>query len=279
LIISIILFALLGWLVGIAINHAADVLPTRKTLFQGPRCSECGHKHPVTAWSALLALVGNHRACHQCGHSRPAFSRAVMVELITPALFIILLWQTGFSYRLGAVLLYTAILILITVTDLEHRLILNIVILPSIVVAIIFSFFSPLSGFWHFGDGCNSLLYGIYTLLLRAPSTFWEVAFIGGALGFVISFCAWLFAVLLYGHGALGQGDVTLSAFLGLIVGFPYILLTFLFTVLLGGIVPLLLILVRRVNRRSYIPYGPFLTISGWLMLTWGNEIWHFYFC
>jgi prepilin signal peptidase PulO-like enzyme (type II secretory pathway) len=279
LIASIILIALVGWLVGITINHAADVLPTRETVFQRPRCSECGHKHPVVVWSTVLALASNHRACHQCGHPRPSFSRAVVVELVTPALFIILLWQTGLSLRLGALLLYTAILILITVTDLEHRLILNIVILPAIVIAIIFSFFSPLTGFWRFGGDCNSLLFGIYTLLLPAPSTFWEVAFIGGAFGFVISFCAWLFAVILYGHGALGQGDVTLSVFLGLIVGFPYILLTFLFTVLLGGIVPLLLILIRRVNRRSYIPYGPFLIISGWLMLIWGDEIWQFYFC
>lgn len=279
MIISIILIALLGWLVGVAINHGADVLPTRETVFQTPRCSECGYEHPVAAWSALLAVAGDHGACWQCGHLRPSLSRAVVVELLTPALFIMLLWQTGLSYRLGAVLLYTTILLLITVTDLEHRLILNIVILPSIVVAIIFSFFSPLSGFWLFGDDCNSLLFGIYTFFLSTPTTFWEVAFIGGALGFVISFCAWLAAVLLYGHGALGQGDVTLSAFLGLIVGFPYILLTFLFTVLLGGIVPLLLILVRRVNRRSYIPYGPFLTISGWLMLIWGDKIWRFYFC
>lgn len=279
MIISTILIALLGWLVGVAINHAADVLPTRETVFQAPQCPECGHKYPVAAWSALLALTSSHRVCQQCGHPRPSFSRAVLIELITPALFIMLLWQTGLSYRLGAVLLYTAILLLITVTDLEHRLILNIVILPSILVAIIFSFFSPLSGFWLFGKDCNSLLFGIYTFLLPTPSTFWEIAFIGGAFGFVISFCAWLVAVVLYGHGALGQGDVTLSAFLGLIVGFPYILLTFLFTVLLGGIVPLLLILVRRVNRRSYIPYGPFLTISGWLMLIWGDEIWRFYFC
>ncbi|NEP83257.1 MAG: hypothetical protein F6K39_37030 [Okeania sp. SIO3B3] len=108
---------------------------------------------------------------------------------------------------------------------------------------------------------------------------FWHEALLGGGVGFLVSFIAWLAAVLLYGPGALGQGDVTLSLFLGLILGFPYIMLTFLLTVLLGGIIPLFLLIFGLVNRRSYIPYGPFLTITGWAMLVWGQEIWQYYFC
>lgn len=279
MIILLILYALLGWLVGILINHAANILPQRESLLQWPTCAECQTRRPYLAWSALLATVSGHRACARCGHRAASLNRSLLVELITPALFLFLWWRYGFSQQLGLISLYTAILLLITITDLEHRLILNVVILPSIVIAILAAFFTPLSGFWKYGPACDSILHAVFTLLFSTPTSFWQVAFIGGAIGFLISFLAWLLATLLYGPGALGQGDVTLSTFLGLILGFPYILLTFLFTVFLGGIVPFLLLVTRRISRKSFIPYGPFLTISGWAMLIWGDEIWQFYFC
>lgn len=279
MIILAIVYVLLGWLVGVALNHAAEILPKRQTLAQWPQCPECQSRLPFQAWSALLAFATGHQNCARCGHRRTTLTRSVIVELALPIFFGVLFWRYGISLRLGLVSLYTAILVLITVTDLEYRLILNVVILPSILIAVITSFFTPLPGFWTFAPSCRSLLHAIYTLFLSAPAAFWQVAVIGGAIGFIISFLAWLFATLLYGHGALGQGDVTLSTFLGLILGFPYILPTFLFTVLLGGIVPFLLLITRRISRKSFIPYGPFLTISGWLMLVWGDEIWRLYFC
>jgi leader peptidase (prepilin peptidase)/N-methyltransferase len=65
---------------------------------------------------------------------------------------------------------------------------------------------------------------------------------------------------------------------LGLILGLPNILLSLLFGIFLGGFVALLLLLTRRVGMKTFIPYGPFLTITGWIMLIWGDEIWAYYF-
>ncbi len=247
MIISILLYALLGWLVAIAINHAADILPTRKTLLQWPRCTACQTRRPYLAWSALLAALSRGQTCPQCGHRRETFIRSTIVELVTPLFFVFLWWYYGLSLKLGWVSVYTAILILITVTDLEHRLIFNVVILPSILLGIVAAFFTP----------------GLY----------WPSALVGGAAGFIISYLAALFA-----RGGLGTGDVTLSTFLGLIIGFPYILLSLSFGVFLGGLVAFLLLVTRRVGMKSFIPYGPFLTITGWIMLIWGVQIWGHYF-
>ncbi|MFC1975386.1 prepilin peptidase [Chloroflexota bacterium] len=279
MIIPIILYALLGWLVGIAINHAANTLPKHQPVFQKPRCPECGMVRIYLAWSSLVATLTGHQRCTACGQQHKRFIRSIIVELITPLFFAFLLQRYSFSLHLGTISLYTSILILITVIDLEYRRILNIVIWPSILLAIVISFFTPLAGFWTFASECNSLLWGIFTLVMPPPSSFWTVALMGGLTAFIISILAWLLAVLVYGHGALGQGDVTLSIFLGLILGFPYILLTFLFTVFLGSFVPFVLLVIRRIGLRSYIPYGPFLTITGWIMLVWGDEIWRYWYC
>jgi leader peptidase (prepilin peptidase)/N-methyltransferase len=61
-------------------------------------------------------------------------------------------------------------------------------------------------------------------------------------------------------------------------MGFPHIILSLIFGVFLGGLVALLLLMTRRVGMKTFIPYGPFLTITGWVMLIWGNEIWAYYF-
>ena len=242
-----LLDALVGWIVGVAINHAADILPERDSLREWPRCAACGARRPVLAWSALLAFFSGQRSCSTCGKRRARLARSLWVEVATPLLFVYLLGRFGPSWYTGLVSLYTAILILVTVTDLEHRLILNAVMLPAIVLAVGFAFVTP---------GLS-----------------WKVALLGGAVGFVLAYLAALLA-----RGGLGGGDVTLSAFLGLTLGFPKILLSLLFGVFLGGLVALLLLLTRRVGLKSMIPYGPFLTITGWIMLVWGNEIWSYYF-
>jgi prepilin signal peptidase PulO-like enzyme (type II secretory pathway) len=185
--------------------------------------------------------------CENCGDPRPRLVRSIIVEAVTPLLFLFLWWQYGFSAELGLISLYTVILLLITVTDLEHRLIFNIVILPAILLALVAAF--------------------------MMPDIQWRQAILGGFLAFIVAYVAALAA-----RGGLGAGDVTLSTFLGLILGFPHIILSLLFGVVLGGVVAFLLLISGRVTRKTFIPYGPFLTITGWIMLIWGTEIWLYYF-
>jgi leader peptidase (prepilin peptidase)/N-methyltransferase len=60
---------------------------------------------------------------------------------------------------------------------------------------------------------------------------------------------------------------------LGLITALPNVVLTILFGITLGGLVSGLLIVSRRVTLKTYIPYGPFLIIAGWIVLVWGDVL------
>ncbi len=133
-------YALIGWLVGVAINHAADTLPRRVGLGDLPRCAFCDAPRPPAAWSAVIGYVSGRRACLGCG--APLSMRSVVVELLAPAIFVGLLWRYGPSVHLGLLSLYSAILILVTVTDLEHHLILNVVMVPAILLAMGGAFFN-----------------------------------------------------------------------------------------------------------------------------------------
>jgi len=236
--------------VGLVINHAANVLPKRETIWQWPERAPDETRKSLTDWSILLSrltkgAVPDYWPSH-------IWKRAIIIEITTPIFFLFLLYRFEFTWHLALVSLYTTILILITVTDLEHRLIFNVVTLPAILFSIAAAFFTP--------------------------NLFWPMALTGGVTAFITTYGLWLLGALLYGHGALGAGDITLATFLGFILGVPQIILTIIFTVFLGAFVALVLLITRRVTRKSFIPYGPFLTITGWIMLIWGSEISQYYF-
>lgn len=250
-----------GWAIAALINHIASVLPHRETLWQKPFCARhpnvdgveavstairgaesapvapiCHADRPPLAWSGVLATLTRRRVCPHCGKNLPI--RHTIVEIVFPLLLLVLYLQFGFSAYLGWTALYTAILTTLFITDLEHRLIQHKIIFPAILLALAGSPFSP-----NFN---------------------WKLALLGGAVGFVF-----FYIVALLARGAMGEGDVTLSAFLGLIVGFPNITLALLYGMLLGGVVSLVLLISRRVTLKTFIPYGPFLILAGWFTLVW----------
>ena len=169
-----------------------------------------------------------------------------------------LVWATPRPAVEGFLLsLYSSLLLLIAVIDLETRLIPHVLIYPAILLALLAS---PLD-----------------------PRLTWQRAVVGGVTGFLFfALLAWLTGLLfrlifrLTGKAAggpasalagFGGGDVNLAAFIGCIVGFPGVLTGLAAGILLGGVVSLLLLLTGRGPRGTFIPYGPFLCAGGWYAL------------
>jgi leader peptidase (prepilin peptidase)/N-methyltransferase len=144
-------------------------------------------------------------------------------------------------------LLYGAIFALVLITDLERKLILNVVLFPAILLAIVAS--------------------------LLTPGMTWWSALAGGAVGFVFFLVAALVGNALFGSGALGGGDVKLAAFVGLITGFPLVVEALVLTILIGAAVSLVLLVARVRGLSDPIPYGPFLVAGAVVTLLWGYPI------
>ncbi|UCC87691.1 MAG: prepilin peptidase [Anaerolineales bacterium] len=263
--IETFVYALIGWLVGVFINHAADVLPRRMGLGASPRCAFCDTPRSQLAWSTVIGYLTAHRACPECGAPLPL--RSVIVELLMPAIFVGLLWRYGPSVHLGLLSLYSAILILVTVTDLEHHLIQHVIMAPAILLATAGAFFNH--------------------------DLTWRRALLGGATGFVSLYAMFLFAQpmsALLGRLSgreisevpFGFGDVTLGTFVGLITGLPGFFFALFITLLSAGLAALVYLFVRAVVQRRYslftpIPYGPFLVLGGFVMMVYGTEVLQWY--
>ncbi len=210
------LFALLGLLSGVLVNRAADNLPVR-------------HARP----------------------GAPNALRAPVVLAVNAVAFAILWTRDGDNIQLLLHLIYTFVFLLVLVIDFEHRLILNVVILPAILFAALAS-------------------------LLSRPGA--ALALVGGAAAFAIVFAIYVLAPIfsrLRQHTLavpFGFGDVKLAGFMGIVTGFPGALYAILYAIILGGVGAILflayqLIAHRRLALNAAIPYGPFFCIAGWFVM------------
>ncbi len=244
----IILYALIGLVIGSIVNLLADVLPDRRKKISTFRaaCPACGQPRSAIQSLAVVALLIGKRKCPSCG--RPIAWRNPIVELALAALFALL--YNLYSEQLIKLVLtsfFTSVLMLVTVTDFEHRMIPNRAIIPAMVIA---ALVSPLM----FGPG-------------------WWLALVGGAIGYGFFWLTVQLGERILGRGAMGWGDVKLAAFVGLITGFPGIVTALVITIIAGGVLSLILLLTRVVNLRSGIPYGPFICLGGFITMLYGQQI------
>jgi prepilin signal peptidase PulO-like enzyme (type II secretory pathway) len=230
---SLALAVLFGWLAGGAGNWAADVLPGV------PPSTPVGRRRTVIWHHLTLPWYPFRRGiCPHCGARRPA--RAPLLELATIVAFGLVWWRFGGTpARLAVTCLYAAFLLTVAVIDLERRRVLNVMLAPAAVVALL-----------------ASLLPGPPSLLS---------AVVGGAAGF-----GFFFLIALIGRGKMGAGDVKLAGVIGLMIGFPAAIIALIIGIFLGGAAAIILLITRRAGRKSYFAYAPYLALGALVILLAG---------
>ena len=127
-------------------------------------------------------------------------------------------------------------------TDLDQRLLPDVLTLPVVPVALVYA----LSGQNPFVGGSIVLAVIaaiVVPLLLYLPS-------------------------IPFGAGAFGMGDVKLLAGVGLLTGASRLVGSVVFALVLSGVVLVALLATRRIGRKTYVPFGPFFIIGAlWVVL------------
>ena len=247
-----VVFALLGLAVGSFLNVCIDRLPQNKSIAYPPsHCEACQHKLSAKDLIPVFSYLRLRGRCRYCQVSIP--KKLLWVELAAAVIFALLYWHYGLSAQLGVMAFYACLFIIIFVIDLEHSLILNKVVYPTMVVA---------------------LLLSLYPWPWFSESIGMRVAYaaLGGAIGFVV-----FLLIALVSRGGMGWGDVKLAALIGLATGFPLVFVAIIMAAILGGIVAVVLLVTRRRGRREMIPFGPFLAVAAMVTLLWGSNILSWY--
>jgi len=251
-IVLIILFAILGLVVGSFLNVCIDRLPQNKSIAYPPsHCDACQHKLAAKDLIPVFSYIRLRGHCRYCQASIPR--RILWVELATAVIFALLCWHYGLSAELGVMIFYASLFTIIFVIDLEHGLILNRVVYPGMIVA---------------------LLLSLYPWPWFSESIGMRVAYaaLGGAAGFAI-----FLLIAMVSRGGMGWGDVKLAALMGLAIGFPLVFVAIIMAAILGGIVAVALMIAKKRTRRQTIPFGPFLALAAMVTLLWGSNILNWY--
>jgi prepilin signal peptidase PulO-like enzyme (type II secretory pathway) len=161
--------------------------------------------------------------------------------LVTAVLFGALALQLGVQPMLVVRSLWLAVLVQITFFDAEHHLVLDRVLVPAGMAAVMLS--------------------------LVTPGVGWQSSLIAGAVAGAVFLAIALGGALLLRTEALGMGDVKLAAFVGLMLGVGYAATGLVAGVVLAGLVAMALVVVRVRRVRDGIAYGPYLAAGAILSL------------
>lgn len=230
--------------VGSFLNVVAARVPLRRSVVHpGSACMSCGEQISWYDNIPVLSYFLLRGRCRSCG---ARFSwRYPAVELATGLLVAGCLLVFGATPDAGVAAVFCGVLVAVSATDLEHRIIPNRIVLPAAAAVL----------------AAQSALH---------PSPEWALGAIGAA-GFL------LVAALVHPTG-MGMGDVKLALLLGAMLGRSVGVA--LMVGFVAALVPSAVLLVRHggAARKMGIPLGPFLALGGVVGLFWGGGLLDAYF-
>jgi leader peptidase (prepilin peptidase)/N-methyltransferase len=242
-----VLAALLGSFLNVCIAR----LPRSESIVSPPshcpRCDAAIRAYDNIPLVSFALLGGRCRACRA-----PISWRYPLVEALAVAAGALVLWQLGPTWDGLRAFVFLLALIAITFTDLEHNIIPDWITLPGILVGLAFQLYpSP-----------RAVIEGLLGCLL------------GGGIFYAI---AWL-SPKVFGQEGMGGGDIKLAGMMGAFLGWKVVLLAIYVGILMGGLVGVLLLLLRLKRFRQYMAFGPFLALGGVVAVLWGHPVLGWYF-
>jgi leader peptidase (prepilin peptidase)/N-methyltransferase len=238
---------LIGIIMGSFFNVVGVRLPEKES-FILPRshCRNCKVNLKASELIPIISFIAFKGRCRTC-QTRISLLYPLM-ELMTGALFVLAVMKIGLSWELLMALSLISLLIIITVSDLIYKLILNNVL----------------------------LLFLIFFILLRhtlVPLDPWWDASVAAITGFLLLF---LLAVL--SKGGMGGGDIKLYGVLGFVLGLSNVFLSLLIASVIGTLVGLMGMIMKKWDRTTAVPFGPFIAIGSITAYFFGEELITFYY-
>jgi leader peptidase (prepilin peptidase)/N-methyltransferase len=188
-------------------------------------------------WGVAADRISARWPAHEDGSVRTVDWRTVVVAVrgaVAMAVAPVRFSDPGERLLFGA---FFAACVLLMATDLDQRIMPNVITLPLIVLGVV------------------ALAWGGDSLVLRSSllSTVVGAVAVPGVL---------YVASMPFGDGAFGEADVKFLVATGLLTGFIRIVLSVFAAAMIAGVVIVALLATRRATLRSYIPLGPFLIMG-----------------
>ncbi|MDP2909938.1 MAG: prepilin peptidase [bacterium] len=241
---------LLGLIAGSFLNCVIYRIEAGKSFIKERSiCPKCKH---ILAWYDLFPILSFMALRGKCRYCKEKISwQYPAVELLTAIIFVWIfnyfIWYEAIFYCV-----ITSLLIIVFIYDLKHFIIPDRITFLGIGLLLVVRIWD-LIGHWSLDIG-----------ILEKWNFF--LASIGAG--------AFFLAIYLISHGKwMGFGDVKLAFLMGLLLGHLNILIALFLSFLMGGFIGICLILTKKKQLKSEVPFGPFLAAGAFIALLWGDKI------
>jgi leader peptidase (prepilin peptidase)/N-methyltransferase len=236
-----IFISLFGTAIGSFSNVCIYRLPKKLSVITpSSQCPNCGKSISPFDNIPIISFLILRGRCRYC--QSPISWQYPIVELITGLIFLSLYSNFHISPQFFIYALLCTSLIIIAFIDLEHKIIPDVITLPGIIIGLTLSLIFP-----HI-----TLLNSFKGLLL------------GGGL---------FYAIAIVSRGGMGGGDIKLIAMVGSFLGWKNVLLTIFIGSFFGSIVGIILIILKKKNRKDMVPFGPFLSLGAIISIFFGRDL------
>lgn len=245
LLLSFVIF-LYGITIGSFLNVLADRLARNESVVKGrSHCESCKKTLGLLDLIPVFSFLFLRGKCRYCKAKLSWYYP--VVEITTGILFVYTFWWLQPNSMFINSLYYFFVvssLIVIFFADIKYGVIPDKIIFPAIII---------------------TFFYQLYTTYYMLPTTL--LSAIGAFVFFFLIF------FLTRGRG-MGFGDVKFAFLIGLVLGFPNIIVAFYIAFLTGAFISLILIAGgKKKLRGSTIPFGPFMVFGMFVALYFGEYI------
>jgi len=288
----LIISFILGTVIGSFLNVVVDRMDTERSAFKGRSfCPYCGK---TLAWWEMVPVLNYlylRGRCSSCHHKLPL--QYPLVEFLTGLLFLStylrflrfpLMNNTIFnnlfsSWNLENFLLlitffiwlyWIFVLVAIALYDIKKYLVASEILIPAIIISLIYKIVIGilLASNKFFILEQTNLLLGNNTFVFGQYNYFVSLI-----LGIISGFIFIASLAFFTKEKAMGWGDALIGILMGIILGFPNIIIALIIAFLSGGFVSLPLLILKKKTMKSYLPFAPFLVFGTLSVLLFGDII------
>ena len=226
---------------GLSIGSFANVciyrLPKKKSVVSPVSyCTACLVPiRPLDNIPIISYLVLRGR-CRDCNNNISVIYP--VIEIITALLLLAGFFKFGLTFDFLVYFVLAPTLVIITVVDIKHQIIPDIITLPGLALG---------------------LAAGSYS-----------IGYANSFMGFLLG-CGLFYLLAILSNGGIGGGDIKYIAAAGAFVGWQKVLLIIFIGAVLGTFVGLFQIGFQKKTRKDIIPFGPFLSVATLITLFYGN--------
>jgi len=229
---------------------------------------------PAEGHNGKWPILGGRSKCPSCGYiirwyeNIPVFSflwlkgrcsscldfispRYPLIEILVGTLAVLIVWYFGTTWETLALFAFCCLLLALTLIDLDNFLLPDALTLPAIWIGLFINAFE----------------------ILRPA----REAILGAVCGWVCFAGINTAYKFISGRDGIGRGDWKLAAAIGAWLGYTDLLSALFIAFLTGAIVGTAILMGNRGDRRTLIPFGPFLAIGGIIVVFFGPNLLNWY--